>query len=546
MSERVEESTGPQSAPVAAPSAPLPEGMPAPATTEEQSDSLAAFVHLLGRIVGNCRLYGLHHPLTIAVMEEAYTLLVEILPVLGEVHLAIAEETFIVNGTTFEGSGPHVAALAKSLQDLGVGSLRLAPGLTPDEFIKVVGLLTANPKDLADKPFAEHLAAAGLEHVGSRTATYVHVYDDQMVVGKKELETLAKGPGLEKILAFLKGESTPGPQAPFPSVQAAANDVNTLADLIVRATEGRVGPEGSGGGESLGDLMVACLRRTFDGLHKDPAVKTLKGKKKLSKTLVVLEATLLEKLRDLAGPDAAAVAERITASMEEMRDQVDMSTLVAEYGRRRKAAEASEKRIVRLMEAVGADGIAESELADKMAQAGVSPQGWQTLVAKSVKADSSATDGTGGDDASEIRMLSTMLTELSKAMEAATDADEGRAATAGFRHMLDKANVEVLAAAGRAESTLEAGLPLSQGVAKGAATAPDRRHLLAMLAAVVQELRQPLSVIACCLDMLESRRLGEVSANQEQTLKLATTSLDRVSAVVAKLGKLARVSSDAD
>ena len=542
MDERVEERKEMPAAPTASASAvSLPGGATAP-DAGAAAEAPAAFVNLLGRVIGNCRLYGLHHPLTIVVMEEAYALLVEVLPVLNEVHLAITEDTLLVNGATFEGSGPHVLGLVKVLNELGVASLRLLSGLTPDEFIKVVGLLTANPKELGDKPFAEHLAAAGLEHVGSRTASYVHVYDDQVVVGKKELETLAKGPGVEQILAFLKGEATPGgPQATFPTVQAAANDTKTLADLIMRATEDRVGPEGSGGGESLGDLMVACLRRTFDGLHKDPAVKTVKGRKKLSKTLVVLEATLLQKLRDMAGPDAAAVSERIVSTMEEMRDEIDMSTLVAEYGRRKKAAEASEKRIVRMMEAVGPEGIAEAELADQMTKAGVSPEGWQTLVAKSVKAEQPAATG-GGEEAfgTELRMLSTMLTELSKAMEAATNVDEARASEAGFRHLLEKANIEMLAAAGRAESTLDSGLNPPRGSAKEASASPDRRQLLALLASVMQELRQPLSVMTCCLDMLVSRRLGEVSANQEQTLKLAVTSLDRVTAVVGKLGKLAQ------
>ncbi len=541
MSESVDEMSGLKTAP---PSEPSP-GVAVTPGDEAQADSHAAFVNLLGRVVGNCRLYGLHHPLTIGAMEEAYALLVENMPTLSEVHLAFAEGALIVNGATFEGSGPHVVALAKVLQEQGVASLRLLPGLTPDEFIKVVGLLTASPKDVAEKPFAERLTAAGLEHVGSRTATYVHVYDDQVVVGKKELETLAKGPGVEQILAFLKGDTTPGPQAAFPSVQAAANDTKTLADLIMRATEDRVGPEGSGGGESLGDLMVACLRRTFDGLHKDPAVKTVKGKKKLSKTLVVLEATLLQKLRDMAGPDAAAVAERITTSMEEMRDEVDMSTLVAEYGRRKKAAEASEKRIVRLMEAVGPEGIAEAELSDKMAKAGVTPEGWQTLVAKSAKVEQPAVQGDDEEFGTELRMLSTMLTELSKAMEAATNVDEGNAATAGFRHLLEKANVEMLAASGRAELALDTGLAPRRGAAKEADTNPDRRQLLALLASVMQELRQPLSVMACCLDMLVTRRLGEVTANQEQTLKLAVTSLDRVTSVVGKLGKLAKVPAEA-
>lgn len=525
-----------------------------PAGNAAEAKNLVVFVNLLGRVVNGCSLYGLQHPLTVSAMEEAYAALLTILSAVNEIHLILAEDALIVNEAMVDGNGPWAATVSTTMQDRGIAGLRFLPGISPDEFIKIMTLLTANPKDFVAKPFTKHLEDAGLVHVGSRTATYRQVYDDQVVLDKKELESLANSPGVEQIIAFLKGEATPSEQTPFPSVQVAANDVHTLADLILRATQGRLAPDGSPGGESLGDLMVACLRRTFDGLSRDPAVRTQKGKKKLSATLAVLEESLLQKLRDLAGPNAPAVAERISASMGEMRDELDIGALVAEYGRRKKASDASEKRIVRLMETVGPDGIVEKGLSDKMAKAGVSLDGWQTLIAKSTQAESRprGADGGGtgvappatgaGDElGGDLRMLSIMLTELSKAMETASTADEVNAATAGFRHLLDKSGVEMLAATGRAEGKLDALLkPAAAAPRMGGADRPNRHEILRLLTDVVGELRQPIAVIACCHDLLTSRRLGDLTMNQEQTLKLAATSLDRIESIVGKLGRLAQ------
>ena len=61
---------------------------------------------------------------------------------------------------------------------------------------------------------------------------------------------------------------------------------------------------------------------------------------------------------------------------------------------------------------------------------------------------------------------------------------------------------------------------------------------MVLLAEIVQELCQPLSVINCSIEMIKSSHLGAVSDSQLEILNLASTSGDRVKLLVDKLLEL--------
>jgi len=65
-----------------------------------------------------------------------------------------------------------------------------------------------------------------------------------------------------------------------------------------------------------------------------------------------------------------------------------------------------------------------------------------------------------------------------------------------------------------------------------------RKRLMVLLAEVVQELCQPLSVINCSIDMIKSKHLGEVTDPQLEMLNLASISGERVRILVDKLLEL--------
>jgi len=66
----------------------------------------------------------------------------------------------------------------------------------------------------------------------------------------------------------------------------------------------------------------------------------------------------------------------------------------------------------------------------------------------------------------------------------------------------------------------------------------SREELLASLAEINQELAQPLTVSSALLEMLSTGRLGYVDAKQQEVVKVANTSLQRLEVVVRYLQRL--------
>ena len=69
----------------------------------------------------------------------------------------------------------------------------------------------------------------------------------------------------------------------------------------------------------------------------------------------------------------------------------------------------------------------------------------------------------------------------------------------------------------------------------------SREELLASLAEINQELAQPLTVSSALLEMLSSGRLGYVDEKQQEVVKVATDSLERLEVVVKYLQRLSGI-----
>ena len=63
----------------------------------------------------------------------------------------------------------------------------------------------------------------------------------------------------------------------------------------------------------------------------------------------------------------------------------------------------------------------------------------------------------------------------------------------------------------------------------------SRKRILQILAEIVQELGQPLSVIKCSLDMLKARNLGDLSQVQTDVVDLAGESTERMQVMIKNL-----------
>ena len=175
---------------------------------------------------------------------------------------------------------------------------------------------------------------------------------------------------------------------------------------------------------------------------------------------------------------------------------------------------------------------------------GLSVDGWRELVVKSGAATTSGGAATGGglaDDGTETgRVLAALLTRLTEVVSAAPSAAGNDAAPDAV--LITIGNTEIRKTTARAETKIDA---LAEEVSKlassSSAEAGDGQkklaydRIIATIAEICQELRQPLAVVNCTLGIMTSGMLGTLTESQRDTLRLATDSGQRLALLVDKL-----------
>ena len=121
---------------------------------------------------------------------------------------------------------------------------------------------------------------------------------------------------------------------------------------------------------------------------------------------------------------------------------------------------------------------------------------------------------------------------------------------------IEEANREVEALVAKTEKKIEnlvegvgadlAEIDAQETAAKKAGHGPkmSRKTLLVILAEVVQELYQPLSVINCSINMVTSNMLGDVTSGQMDMLVMANQSVERVQTLIHGLCKISGMPSE--
>jgi hypothetical protein len=523
----------------------------APAAPSAASADTTAFIRSLGQVVANSHLYGIRHPVTIDAMERSYESFTKAMTGRDSVGIALANDQLLVDGQVVDLRSSQASTFADKLRALELGGFSMDKGISPDEFVRLVSLLAAPAVVGRSSDVAQQMSGAGFEHVKAKAVRYAQVSDGEEIVSDKEAEVGRKftGPMVEQIMAFLKGDISAGDSGPLKSVDAAANNAQMLADMIMKSAVIREQTPDLGHGESLGGLIVGCLRRTFNSLNEDPVTKTQKGKKTLTKTLVLLEKEILDKLREMAGDNTDTETE-VAEAVREMQDEVAMDSLAEQYAKKLDAVKDSEKRILRYIKRKGVDAAAESGLKDRLMQNGLSGENWRELIVKSgalAGADGSGGAGEGGGDTG--RMLANLLTQLSELVEAKTGAKESEIAATINRlgNEIDKTvakteqRIQALSDEARRIEAEEGGQPEEE---EEGARKMSRQEIIRSLAEIGQELCQPLAVINCSVGILSSNRLGELTEPQRQTLQLAVENGNRLSLLVDRLIRISGLPTD--
>jgi len=514
-------------------------------------------IRLMGQIVNNAKLYGPDHKVTQASLETGFKFLSGVLATCQAISLTVSDGVLLSDGRPIDTKNPLVAAFAKQLISLDAAGFSLLQGMSYEDFIRLMQLVGTHPdkiKAMGGK-FGDVLAQSNIQGIQARKVTYQRVTEEEVVVSKGKLEEALGGSGdgtgdglgIEQIIAFLKGEGTGNNEQIAGQIQAMASDAGQLADLILKAADVREGSEFQGG-ETLGDIVVGCLRRAYEDLLKDPAARTQQGKKDLIKTLMLLQEDMIEKLRAAGGENAADAIESVQAAVEDMVADLKVDSLAAEYMKKRKGIETTETRILKFIkshEDAKDSEVFLDDLKERLIEGGLTPEGWRELIVKSMEGGG---EGEGGGALPGAAELSALLQRLDQTAREG-GAGEGTGAGAGggaegIAGVIGEINRNLDQVTAAAEQRLRA----IDRVAAELEAIPDRpkaddvrrirearKEIFAALAELGQEFCQPLSVINSSIEMIKMGLLGPVSEPQKEMLDLAFTSGERLKHLADKL-----------
>lgn len=519
----------------------------------------------LGLVFSHSSLYGLSHSVTAQALEKCFKLLGEVLAEKEEINISVAEEELLINGLPVESATPAVHALVQRLTGLAIASFSLTRGISAAELGNVVELLQATPDEMRTAGgFAAVISALGLTHVRSKRVTIQQITEDEMVVSKEKLEKVVGQTDVENVVKYLRGDADATVPGISENLQACTADVKQASELVIQASL----PSGGTDPAEEPAKIVEAVRRLYDNMAGGPAGQTQKGKKALVKFIEQLEVALVENMRKAHGGESPEAEAKVAQALEEMKDELRIDSLAAEYAKKRSAISASEKRILRYIETVGLAVAQKTGLKDRLTEEGLSSDEWDDLVDKSGLADRSTDGEVDGAAANAARAaaVSDLANSLSRLgavggrgsggsggvggavgggsvggsdVAGGASSDAPALAPAELDRVLVQVNDAVTKLVDQTERKIEGFAKKMRAPGKGKGeVGVTRRQIVEFLAEIVQELRQPLAVIMSVMDALKSGMLGSLTQQQTAMIGLAGGSVERLDLLITKLSEV--------
>jgi signal transduction histidine kinase len=492
------------------------------------------FLRMAGQTINNSALYGPNHKITTRGMSESYEALASILARQSRINLSVIDGELLVEAKPIEMKNPFINIFADKLSAAGVTGFSLLRGMPQAEFNKLMTLLLSAKAEDESGEFADKLEQNQLEFIQAERIKYERVTESETVVEKEDAEeaqaAAVAAAAVEQIMAFLKGDAGVAAEQVAHDLNALSTDADRLANLIMEAAAIRQQQTGIAEGESLADIVVGCLRRTFEGLVKDPSARSKKGKNAVKKIMLMLEKTVLDKLHAISQGADPELDEAIAGAVDEMIGDLEVDTLTADYVRKRKALEDTEKRVLKYMKSHEDSSLSE-ELEERLVDAGLTPEGWRELVVKS-ETEKQAGSGKGpgegggpGTDPVSVGVLAMLLSELDEMMQSVANP---RALSSKLSEIGQKAQEVASVAEQRIEDfgkvlQQEDEVLIGLDEAQQAQVKMSRQSMVELLAEIVQELCQSLSAINCAVGMTLAGHIGDINEDQRQVLNVAAT-----------------------
>ncbi|MFH1029389.1 MAG: hypothetical protein V1791_15425 [Pseudomonadota bacterium] len=507
----------------------------------EWTQEVLPFLKAMGQALNCGAFYGLSHKITASSLTESYALLTAVVAKHPRINLTVADGELLVEGQPVDGKNPFIRILTDKLKALGITGFSLLLGMSQTEFERLMNLLMSTRSLEQGTGFADLISQHNLEHVQSERVRIELVKETQAVIEKesevKEGAAVLSAHAVEQIMAFLKGDAEPSDQI-LKDLTTIASDAERLANLIMEAAAIRQRAEAIAEGESLADIVVGCLRRTFDGLIREPAARTKKGKVTLKKIMRLLEKKVLDRLHALAQEADPVLDQAVTDTVEEMISDLEVDTLAAEYARKREALERAERRVLKYIRAHGDEASAAEELKERLAGAGMTPAGWRELVIKSERAGDGGFVGMSADPLS-LGVLAMLLSELDTMMAGVANPHALGAKLVEIGQKAQEAaqvtqqHIEELGKVVEAET-----LTVGETEDEQAKSRLSRPAMMDILAEIAQELVQFLSAIDCAVHMTLEGLIGPINQDQREVLGVASDCGNRLAGLLKRLTQI--------
>jgi hypothetical protein len=484
-------------------------------------------------------------------LTEGFSVVSTVLNRNERLRITVEGDDLKVNGEPYEKKTMHLNEMVKHLGEVGPCSFAMEKGMDSDEFQTFMDLISKPTHELAALgDFTDAVNNRNFPHITSKRIILREVAEDEAVISKKDLEAASEEERQKvesDVLSLLNAQTREADAAKAQeqagSLRRVVTDSDKMARLIMQAAEGKQADLADR--QKVAQVVVECLDKAFDALIDDPFSKTQKGKKAIAAALQKLEESLLSKISLGSSVDEHPV----TSAVERMTERLKMDSIVQDYTKKLQALEDSEKKILRFMKLQGLDRVKDSDLSKKLGEEGVDVSDWHRLLALS--GAKAATDLDADDEAAAaVAQLATILKRLETDVSDVKDkgaaavnekvAKDLQAVNAGVRVLTAKTQEKIAGLVESVQADQAAANLLEQEAARiGKPLKMSRQRMITVLAEVVQEICQPLSVIACSVDMLTSKTLGELSQAQMDMLNLVGESSARIQALAGSLEKIA-------
>lgn len=501
-------------------------------------------------------------------LNETFAILGGILETCPRVSFRVIGGALSVNGKPIEESSQAIKTFVDQMTDLGIDNFAIEEKIAVEELHRFHEIVTMLPDQFRNPDGLKgHLDKHGIKHITCKKMIYKELVDGEITVSEKLLrqrgpgggEGEGEGPGSGGILAFLKGDISLSDDKAAAAAREAASDPAKMAELILKASVIQAKEASVDGGETLGDFVVGCLRRTYQAITEDPAFETQRGKKKAVRDLVILEEEILNRMRDMKDPPcSAADIESITSATEEITEEVQIDAIADDYVDKITAGHEAEAKLIEFMKAGEAKGFTEAALKQKLEEHGLTSSGWHDLVIKSGIGRGTGADGAGGGGSGgishileAINHLDVLLDKMEKEFDRVTKSAQEQNAKEMVT-LLQNVSGDIrklTSGTGAKIQSLIAGLQQDAAIVSivedavrksGKKLSVSRSQILETISDIVREITEPLELIRTSLDMMNSKVFD---SNPEMQANVAKVMLENADIAKALLENLRTISA---